>query len=361
MAANSKGVAESYTSTHAIMTQAARFEWTEERKDKLRELTLNGCTSGQAAEQLGCSADAVSGAKSRYSIRNVKKEANVRKTFSEILDFPPAPFAVKIPDLGKPSLKTGETIRAVVYSDTHFPFQDDRVLNLVKYVIKDVKPHYVVHLGDLIDCWQISRFDKDPTRLDTLQDNIDAARTHLHEVSQIAPKAQKFLLEGNHEQRLTRTVWGLDGAQRQFATLRKFQQAMTWPSLLGLEDIGWTWVPERKQSRTPILPKIITKHGTLVSKWSGATAKAEWTKYGASGISGHTHRAGQFMHRDHNGMASWIECGCTCDLDPEYGFDMDWQQAFTVLTWSSNHVIMSSQQVIIRDGETLWGGKVIQG
>lgn len=136
---------------------------------------------------------------------------------------------------------------------------------------------------------------------------------------------------------------------------------MTWPSLLDLANIGWTWVPERKQSRTPILPKLITKHGTKVNKWSGGSAKGEWEKYGASGVSGHTHRAGQFLHRDHNGTASWTEMGCTCDLDPEYGTDFDWQQSFGVFTWSADYKIMNTNLVIIRDGSTLWDGKVING
>lgn len=337
-----------------------RFVWTEDRLESLRKMSVEGLNSAQCAEKLrgGCTAQAVQNARSRYSIKTTKKP-EPSAGITEVLHMPPAPFAVGYPTIATP--KKGKELVAVVYGDTHFPFQDDRALNLVKYVVKDVKPDIIVHVGDLIDCWQISRFDKDPTRRDTLQDNIDQARTHLHEISQLAPQAQKVLLEGNHEARLTAAIWKLDGAQREFAKLRIFQQTMTWPKLLELGPIGWRWVGVREQSKTEILPKIITKHGDRVCKWSAASGKAEWEKYGYSGVSGHTHRLGQFFHRDRNGNATWSEMGCTCSLDAQYGTDFDWQQGFGVLRWSPDYKILHTELLSIRDGSTLWKGKIIEG
>lgn len=268
------------------------------------------------------------------------------------LDVPVRPFAVPLPAVA-PS-RQGKPLRAVVYGDTHYPFQDDKALTVLKAVIRDVKPHVVVHIGDLVDCWQISRFDKDPARSDSLQQNIDAARTHLHEIAQLAPKATRVWLEGNHENRLTRAIWKMDGAQRELARLRVFQQAMTWPVLMDTAGMGWEFIGERDQSKRQILPKIITKHGTIVRKFSGYTARAEWEKYGASGISGHTHRLGMFFHRDHNGTARWMESGCTCLLDPPYGSDFDWQQGFVVLAWNADRRLMDTQMISIRDGSALY-------
>jgi len=132
------------------------------------------------------------------------------------------------------------------------------------------------------------------------------------------------------------------------------QEALQWPNLLQLSDIGWEWVPERLQARTPILPKIITKHGTIVRKWSGWSGRGEWEKYGRSGISGHCHRLGLFIHRDHNGNAQWIESGCTCLLDAPYGVDFDWQQGCIVLTWNKDAHVQNTEIVSIRDGVALW-------
>jgi hypothetical protein len=101
-------------------------------------------------------------------------------------------------------------------------------------VIKDVKPDTIINLGDCADCYAISAYDKDPARVHGLQDEIDMVRAHLHQVAQLAPEAQRYYLEGNHEDRLRRLIWTLPGTASELARLRSFQQAMTWPSLLGL-------------------------------------------------------------------------------------------------------------------------------
>lgn len=276
-----------------------------------------------------------------------------RRSFTDVLNVPVRPFAVECPAVA-PSTRPKKWTTAVCYGDTHYPFHDPAAVQVVLSVIKDVVPDVIVNMGDVVDCWQISRFDKDPARLDTLQDNIDAARTHLHQVAQVAPKARRVLLEGNHENRLSRTICQLDGAQRELARLRVFQQAMTWPNLLQTAAMGWEFVSGRDQSRTPILPKIITKHGEVVRKWSGWSGKGEMEKYGRSGISGHTHRLGTFLHRDHNGNAQWTETGCTCLLDAPYGSDFDWQQGCVVLTWNDDHRLMNTEFVAIREGAAIW-------
>lgn len=273
------------------------------------------------------------------------------------LDVPVRPFAVQIPPAAP--VRDGKVFTAVVYGDTHVPFHDPAAISVVRGIVRDVRPDVLLNVGDLVDCWQISRFDKDPTRKDSLQDNIDEARQHLAEMAAVAPKSRRVLLEGNHEGRLTRTVWGLPGAARELPKLRLFQQSMTWPTLLETEAIGWEWISERKQSQTSVLPKLISKHGTVVRKWSGATARGEWEKYGHSGLSGHTHRLGHFLHRDHNGTASWIETGCTCLLDPPYGTDFDWQQGCVVLSWNKDRRLMQTELVSVRDGSALWRGKEI--
>jgi len=291
------------------------------------------------------------------AVRDVAPVDRKRRHIGDVLDLPVRPFAVPVPTA--PKFKDAKPLTAVVFGDTHYPFHDPSAVAVVLGIIEDVQPDVVAHLGDLVDCWQISRWDKDPARVDTLQENLDQARTLLHQIAQVAPKARRVLLEGNHEERLTRAVFSMEGAARELARLKVFQQSMTWPVLLGLEAIGWEWVPQRDQSKTRVLPKVITKHGTIVRKWGGYTARGEWEKYGASGVSGHTHRAGVFKHRDANGTATWIECGCTCDLEPSYGTDFDWAQACVVLSWNANRRLMAEELVVIRNGAALWRGREV--
>lgn len=131
---------------------------------------------------------------------------------------------------------------------------------------------------------------------------------------------------------------------------------MSWPVLLGLDEIGWNWVDYIDQPRDDILPKLLVKHGDVIRKFAGATARGEWEKTGKSGISGHTHRAAEWCHKDYNGTARWIETGCTCRFDVPGANSPDWQQAVTIIEWSEDQKLMDVQQVLIRDGRALWNG-----
>jgi hypothetical protein len=270
------------------------------------------------------------------------------------LDIPPRPFNVPLP---RRAVQQSGTIRqAIVYGDTHFPYQNEKALAVVLEMIERIQPDIIVHLGDLLDCYPISRFSKDPNRLHSLQDEINLARAHLHQVRQLAPSAECWVLEGNHEDRLRRQIWDLPGGAAELARLTAFQEAMSWPVLLGLAEIDWKWVPSGMQSKTPIIPHLLTKHGTVVRKWAGYTARGEWERYGKGGMSGHTHRLGGFYHRDHNGAVCWWEAGCTCDLDPSYVHDPDWQAGCLVVTWDDEGGVFGVEPIFIHEGSAMFRG-----
>lgn len=227
-------------------------------------------------------------------------------------------------------------------------------MRVINKLAVELQPDVLVHVGDLLDAWQVSDFDKDPSRRDTLQDNIDEAIALLRSIRRALPKTACYLLEGNHEQRLQRTIWRMNEKQRELARLRNFQSAMTWPALLDLRD-DWHFVASQGQAKHRILPKLITKHGTLVRKWSGATARGEWERYGKSGLSGHTHRLGAFYTNDFNGAHVWAETGCTCDINPTYVVDPNWQQGCVVVTYVGDRFAI--EPVYIQSGVAVWRGQ----
>ncbi len=277
-----------------------------------------------------------------------------RPRISEVIDLDPRPFAVPIPRPAK--LVPGEPMRSVVYGDVHFPHQDNAALEILYAVIKDVKPHVIVNLGDCADAYTISAYDKNPENIHGLQDEVDMVRTHLHQVAQLAPQAQRFYLEGNHEDRLRRLIWTLPGTASELARLRAFREAMTWPNLLGTDEIGWEFVPAGDQTRRQIIPRLICKHGDTVRRWSGMSAKGEWERYGQSGISGHVHRLGRFYTSDRNGAHTWVEAGCLCDTDPSYTRDPNWQNGLVVVEHSADGERFEMHLIYCQDGRALWRG-----
>lgn len=267
----------------------------------------------------------------------------------------PAPFEVTYPRV--PAPRDADIITGVLYGDTHGQYIDEEAEAVLLAVLRDMQPDAVVHVGDAVDCYTISSFDKDPSRKEDLQSEIDHARRHLAQVRAVVPDAHFRLLEGNHEDRLRRAIWGSERAMRQIVTLRVFQEAVTWPNLLQLDDLGIEWVPSNAQPVQDLFPKFILKHGTVVRKWSGWSAKGEWERYGKSGASGHTHRLGTFFHRDWNGNHVWVETGCLCDLDPDYVRDPDWQNGFVVASFERTTGAFQIEPVYIHRGRAVWRGR----
>lgn len=269
-----------------------------------------------------------------------------------------APFAVPIPAVAEVTDPRGMV--ALHYTDSHMGMEDERALAVVLGIAHHAQPDVIVHGGDLLDAYFLSRFDKNPDHPARIQDEIDKARAHLHHVGQVVPRARRVLLEGNHEQRLAKAIWGMPGTASEIAKLTAFRQAMTWPSLLGTEQVGWEWVPTERQTKTPILPGFITKHGSVVRKWSGQSGKGEWERYGTTGISGHVHRLGAFYHSDHNGAHAWVEAGCTCSLEPEYIQDPNWQQGCVIITWDDDGDRFNVEPIYIQDGRAVWRGRTVR-
>lgn len=251
------------------------------------------------------------------------------------------------------------SLRAFCYGDTHHGYQDDKTLAVVQAIMEDHNPHVVVDMGDGVDAGMLSdKFRQDPMRSTGLQYEIDEKRKQLARFRSVVPDAEYWYLEGNHEERLRRTLWNLEGPAKALVKLNVVQDKLTWPVLLSTEALGINFVSYDDQTQTKILPKFITKHGTMIRPASGNTAHAELRKYGRSGASGHTHRLGAVWRRDHHGQHVWIETGCCANLRPEYEPDPDWQNGCVVLTFDEKTAAVSVEPVEIRNGHTIWRGKV---
>ena len=333
---------------------------------RLRE--EEGLTFAEIAKRLGYNSwerarDAYNKAAKRASEltaeyhRNEAAEAILPRT-GGLLDDPVRPLV--LPPKGEYIVteKNNEVLTALLWGDTHMGFEDEKALEIVRQIALEMQPNCLIHMGDLLDCYKLSRFDKDPDRLDGLQDEINKARLHLAAMRTTCRSARFILLEGNHEDRMRRTLWNTDEASSTLMRLTNVRQALTWPTLLGLADLDIDFYPYQGQSKINLLPKFIVKHGTVVRKFSGYTARGEWEKYGKSGGSGHVHRLGVFYHRDNSGSNVWVETGCTCRLDPEYTDNPDWQQGCVFLTFEPETGAVNVCPIYIHKGMAVFNGNV---
>lgn len=280
-----------------------------------------------------------------------------RPPITDIIEFPPKSFPTVIPHVARK--RKGKWLKALLYGDSHFPHQDDAALAVVQAIAEAEKPNVLIHVGDGIDCYKLSSFNKNPARLHDFQDELDMYRVHLEQMAQICPDAERYVLEGNHEQRLEKILWSLPRNVEQVTQLRDVQEALKWPNLLDLETIGFTWIPRRDQTRTAILPKCIVKHGDKVSIDAGMSARREMKTHTYSGVSGHTHRAAVYWQGKggvDRGNYFWAELGCSCDLFPEYAPNTNWQQSCTIINFNLDTGAPFIQQYYIHEGNAMGPG-----
>ena len=233
--------------------------------------------------------------------------------------------------------------RYVVLSDIQIPFQDDSALEVAYKLIKDVKPDGVLLNGDIVDCYSISDFDKDPYSQAALEAEIAGACMLMQQLVKVP---NKVWIGGNHEDRWRRVIWKQGSPYR--SMFRSFQEAFQ------MDDYGFRWRP---YGDYVLLGKLMVTHGSMVSKHSGQTAKAHYDKYGRSVLVGHTHRLGAYYHRNMEGTYAAFENGCLCSLTPEYTQHPNWQQGFSVVEVGDGGLFHVTQCPIIRGTSCFYGAK----
>lgn len=203
----------------------------------------------------------------------------------------------------------------IALGDIHFPFSNPSSLDETINFISDYCPEYIILLGDIVDCYSLSRFDKEPRRILSLQKEFDLANEFLAKLKQVSPKSQIIYIEGNHERRLQKYL----DSHPEISSIR----SLTIPLLLGLDTLDIPYV------KNFTLGDMYFTHGEVVRKYSGQSARGELEKNDVSGCSGHTHRLSHYFKTTTHRDLQWVEAGCLCSLNPVYlDTKPDWQNGF---------------------------------
>jgi len=250
---------------------------------------------------------------------------------------------------------------SVHWGDRHFPYNDPRCDNILYQILDITSPGMTVDHGDTMDCEEISKYPKDPHNRVGLGDEIKGASRFFGQVHALTPDAEHIFLEGNHEERLKRLVWASADkrALGEVLTLPGVREALEWPSLLGIDELGWEFVPYPHHKL--LWDRILLIHGNKVRKDSGMSARAEYDSYGKSGLSGHTHRRGAFHRTDYDGVHTWYEMGMLGSIRADYVAHANWQQGLMVVSWSEDRKEWGPAPVPIHDGVAYFRGMRLEG
>jgi predicted phosphodiesterase len=205
------------------------------------------------------------------------------------------------------------------------PYHDKECLDLILKFGKNLHPDKLFILGDFIDMYSISKFDRNPARVTNLQTEFVMGKDTLQRlVSEIKP-AQVIFTEGNHEDRLRKFIWNnpvLDGC-------------IDIKEKLGINELGIEYFEYGKNY--VYKDKLIYTHGNKINKFSAYTAKNMLDDLGMSVISGHTHKLGTHYRTDYSGAKIAVENGCLCQTELALEWFrkevIDWQKGISVIKW----------------------------
>ena len=239
----------------------------------------------------------------------------------------------------------------LIVPDLHVPFHCRKFVKLISKIMKEINPDGLVQLGDALDCFQISTYSKDPSRRNLLVDDIEDYKQILNEWSRHLKHGGSFhLLEGNHEQRLSRYIAG------QCRDLHGL--VPDWKTLLGIDlrnKVGfhkWHWHPYMKWNSCQI-GDVVIHHGFYYNQHVAMTMLA---KYKCSMISGHVHRV-QYV-TDGNHYAATLGHGSDENDTAHNPVPTGWQQCLGLL-----HVANSGKTSLdiipVKDGKAVLYGKQI--
>ena len=233
------------------------------------------------------------------------------------------------------------TKRIVVVSDTQIPYEDRRAVKAVVKFIGDTQPDEVIHIGDLVDYPQPSRWNKD-TRGEfegSIFADSEATKARF-----LAPLREVYdgpvgVHEGNHDERPRVYL-------AKYAPALVESQAFNLEVLLDFDGFGVQLLPEFYR----IAPGWITTHGhrggIRLTQKAGDTALNAAVKMNTSVIMGHTHRLGLKPHSTGYGgtvtKEVWgMEVGNLMNMKlAQYlkGGTANWQQGFGLVTVDGKHV-----------------------
>lgn len=213
-----------------------------------------------------------------------------------------------------------------VLSDIHIPHHDLRALTIAIQAMIDRGCTHIILNGDIIDCAELSSFDK-TGREARFMDEIQTAREFLGLLREQFPNATIIYNEGNHEVRLHRY---LQTRAQAIAHL----DVLTLQSLLHLDKYGIIW----NQGQAIKAGKLNILHGHerrqgIAASVNPARGAFLWSK--GNVLVGHHHQISEHLEGTINGeqIGAW-STGCLCGLRPDYS-------PFAYLKWGHGYAIVT--------------------
>jgi predicted phosphodiesterase len=256
----------------------------------------------------------------RNSIRYVRGHAGAkqRKSLSDKGDMKPLTHnsnPYKLPESyaepKEPFILPKAHNNILILSDTHIPYHSNEAIALALDYGKKNKINTVFLNGDIMDMYQLSRFEKDP-RKRSVKAEFDATKEFLRVVRKTFPNAAFYFHLGNHDLRYEK--WLMAKAPEIFD-----DPYYSLEERLRVNEERIIMIPNNQVTK---MGKLFVHHGNLF--FNGVfspvnAARGLYTKAKASMICAHTHSVSEHTEKDVKGeITTCWSMGCLSDLQPDY-------------------------------------------
>jgi hypothetical protein len=237
-----------------------------------------------------------------------------------------------------------EDATVLIFSDAHWTtLAQPRSLahEAMLAAIPAIAPTHIIAAGDMLDLGQPTRHD--PLGWQTthrVRDELDCARQHLNDIVALAPKARRWWVRGNHDDRFDRWLAANAGAFADVAGLALADH---------FEDWRMCW-------RLDFNDAVVwhANHGGIHGAWN------DTLKAGVTTISGHNHVLDVRGVTDMRGRRWGIKTGMLADPNwPCFNYaganPKLWNPGFIVLTWRDGMLRTPEMCEITKSGAVFRG------
>jgi len=221
------------------------------------------------------------------------------------------------------NIKVDEKTRVAVLPDLHLPFSNNAAVTTALDHLKKYKPTHIILNGDILDCYQLSTFEKRPDERD-FKYEIDVARNFLEQLSKTFSYAKIIYKFGNHDERWEKFLW------RKAPEVWGFEEFHL-EKMLRLKEYG---IEAVKYKRLIHAGKIVIVHGHEFqnSNASVIPARSFYLKSQTNVIGSHTHQISEYSCKDLKGNSHVAySTGCLCLLNPDYAPINNWNHGFATI------------------------------
>ena len=233
--------------------------------------------------------------------------------------------------------------RALIINDVHLPYHDIEAITTTFNFAKKEKPDLIILNGDIIDCFLLSRFSKDPK-----------ARKFSYELQQLEQfvqvvektfKAKIIYKLGNHEVRYQHFLWE---KAKEIADVTEFDIK----NVIGARAKGVEIIEDKTIIKLSGLD-LLHGHEYVKDFFNPVNvARGLYLRAKVSAMQGHSHKTSEHTETDlHGNIKTTWSVGCLCGLKADYAPYNSWNHGFAIIDIDGQNFSVRNKRIF--KGEVL--------